>query len=229
MPRRGTGAFPAHAQTAAAAAGHDLSGIPAHNGILGGSGRTDSEGAGDFFRPIEVAFSNIGAGIAGLFGVDIKTEDTNGPAWDDHGEFRWDVNFRTDGKNGWLVQENKLSYSIQNARGAALAFAYPPVYYEAWQVDGASRLQPHPGDTWARPNMDKVLGTQTQGHWSTRSRAFFTKTDPRTQGFRPGAVKEAGPHLPSSTSEPRDLGIAKLHRFAQGHWDLSGHHEGMKG
>ncbi|HTQ12500.1 MAG TPA: hypothetical protein VMH86_01390 [Rhizomicrobium sp.] len=197
--------------------------------LLSGDGRTGSEGAGDFFRPIDVFFSNIGAGIAGLFGVDIKAEDTNGPAWDPHGEFRWDVNFSTDGKNGWLVQKNELSYRVQDARGADLPFSYPPVYFEAWPVDANSRVLPHPGDTWARPNMDKLLKTQTQGHWSTRSRVYFTRSDPAKQGFRPGAVKEAGGHLLSSTSEPKDLGIPKLHRYAQGLWDLSGKHEGTKG
>lgn len=225
--RRTFAASAAHPAHCASRAGYDLSSIPSHakrEAVLSGS-----EGAGDFFRPIDVALSNLGAGIVGLFGVDIKAEDTNGPAWDDHGEFRWDVDFRTDGKSGWLIQENKLSYRIQDAKGQPLAFSYPPVYFEAWQVDANSRVLPHPGDTWARPNMDKVLKTQTQGHWATRSRVFFTKTDPAKQGFRPGAVTEAGPHLPSSTAEPKDLGIAHLHRYAQGNWDLSGHHEGRKG
>lgn len=229
MPRRAVAEPRARAISAAPGTGHDLSRVPAH-----GSGNTKllggSEGAEDFFRPIGVGLSNIGGGLAGLFGGGrVWADDTNGPAWDDHGEFRWDVDFRTSGKNGWLVQKNELGYRIQDAKGANLPFAYPPVYFEAWQVDGNSRVLPHPGDTWARPNMDKLLKTKTQGHWSTRSRVFFTKTDPAKHGFKPGAVKEAGPHLPSSTVEPNDLGTARLHRYAQGTWDLSGKHEGKNG
>jgi hypothetical protein len=229
MPRRAVAESHTREISSAGASGHDFSRIPTHGRgnttLLGGS-----EGAGDFFRPIDVFFSNIGGTLAGAFGgASVSADDTNGPAWDDHGEFRWDVNFRTSGKSGWLIQENKLSYRIEDARHNALPFSYPPIYFEAWQVDANSRVLPQPGDTWARPNMDKVLKTQTQGHWSTRSRVFFTKADPAKHGFKPGAVKEAGPHLPSSTVAPNDLGTARLHRFAQGHWDLSGKHEGKNG
>ena len=49
----------------------------------------------------------------------------------------------------------------------------------------------------------------------------FTTTNPATMGFTTTAVPEAGGLL-ATTSAPTGLGVARLHRYAQGTWDSTG-------
>ena len=46
----------------------------------------------------------------------------------------------------------------------------------------------------------------------------FTRTNPAMLGFTPGGFRVAGGLL-STTSAPRELGAARLHRYAEGTWD----------
>lgn len=92
-----------------------------------------------------------------------------------------------------------------------------PKYWEAWHVDGSSNVTPINGatnDYWLRPSR----GNNTQGHWSMKSKVYFTKTNPTTMGFASGNVPDAGILL-STTNKPNGLGVARLHRYAQGTWD----------
>ena len=120
------------------------------------------------------------------------------------------------------MQEIDNTYRAENATGAPLGGPKPtPQYWEAWAVNAASVVSPSVGatnDMWLRPNR----GPNTQGHWSMRGKVYFTTTDPATQGFAAGNVADAGPILLSSTSAPAGLGIARLHRYAQGTWDSTG-------
>jgi hypothetical protein len=200
------------------------------NEIVGG--RTFGEMVGDVARPVGTGVGNVVGSVAGaLTGISISSTTNSGPTWNNHGHFDWRVGFNTTGTNGWIVQEIQNTYRAQDAAGNDLAVPLPtPRYWEAWAVDGASTVTPNDGsnnDYWIRPNR----GNNTQGHWSMKGKVYFTQTDPATQGFAPGAVPNAGILL-SSTTAPADLGVARLHRYAQGTWDSTGAtptHDGSAG
>ncbi|AXG71101.1 hypothetical protein KORDIASMS9_03356 [Kordia sp. SMS9] len=185
-------------------------------------GRTIGEFIGDVARPVGTALGNVVGSIAGaLTGITISSNAVSGPTWSNHGAFDWQVGFSTTGRNGWLVQKIKNTYRAQNAAGAALGGATPtPEYWEAWAVDGTGNVTPNLGavnDIWRRPNK----GAGSQGHWSMTGKVYFTTTDPATQGLTPGGVPDAGILL-SSTTAPGGLGVARLHRYAQGTWETTG-------
>jgi hypothetical protein len=180
--------------------------------------RTFGEAVGDVARPLGVGLGNVVGGIAGaLTGISISTTDNAGPTWNPNGSFTWDVGFTTTGTSGWIVQKINNNYRAENAAGPLGGPVPTPEFWEAWAVDAASVVTPGAGatnDMWRRPNR----GAGTKGHWSLRGACHFTTTDPATQGFAAGNVPDAGVLL-SSTAEPPGLGIARLHRYAQGTWD----------
>ena len=191
-------------------------------------GRTAGEAAGDVYRPVRTGIGNVVGDIMGAAtGISISATSLVGPTWNDNGHFDWGVSFTTSGRSGWIVQEIINGYRAEDADGAALPTDVVPHYWEAWPVDDAGKVTPIDGrgnDDWIRPDR----GDDTQGHWSMRGKVFWTETDPATQGFTAGGVSNAGDLL-STTSEPSDLGIARLHRYAQGTWDSTGFlptHEG---
>lgn len=189
------------------------------NVLLGG--RTIGEFVGDVARPVETAVGNVlGSAVGALTGVSISSNTNSGPTWSNHGEFSWHVGFNTSGRNGWIVQEIVNTYRAEDTAGQSVVPAHTPRYWEAWHVDGAGNVTQNIGpdnDFWERPS----LGNNTQGHWSMSGSVYFTATDPATQGFSPGGVADAGILL-STTSAPSGLGIARLHRYAQGTWDSTG-------
>lgn len=182
-------------------------------------GRTVGETIGDIARPVGTALGNIVGSIAGaLTGISISSTTHSPATWNPQGHFDWRVGFSTTGTNGWIVQEVKNTYRAEDNAGNSVVPAYTPNYWEAWAVDGASNVTPGDAvgnnDYWIRPG----LGPTTKGHWSMKGKVYFTTTDPTTQGFTPGGVPDAGILL-STTAQPSGLGIARLHRYAQGHWD----------
>jgi hypothetical protein len=184
-------------------------------------GATLGESVGDVTRPVGSFLGNVfGSVVGGLTGTNISTTTTTPAAWKDHGQFAWEVAFATSGTNGWIVQEVESTRRAQDAVGNSLPDPLTLDYWEAWAVDGAGKVTPGSGatnDTWGR----RSWGTNTQGHWSMTGSVYFTTVDPATQGFTPGGVPEAGILL-STTTEPSGLGIARLHRYAQGTWDSTG-------
>jgi len=190
-------------------------------------GRTVGEFVGDVARPVGTAIGNVfGAVVGALTGVSISSNTNTGPTWNNHGAFDWQVAFSTSGKNGWIVQEVNNGFRAKNAAGGAIANPFTPHYFEAWAVDAAGNVSPSVGGTndfWTNPDFKAGLGA-TEGHWSTTSSMYFTTTDPATQSFiRNNPATNAGILL-SSTSAPAGLGlgIARLHRYAQGTWDSTG-------
>lgn len=186
--------------------------------MLGGIGET----LGDITRPIGTALGNVVGSIAGaLTGITISSNTNVGPLWGDNGHFHWEVGFNTSGQDGWIVQEIVNTYRAENAAGQAQSGGQPtPHYWEAWPVDSSSTVSPARGatnDFWIRPNR----GANTKGHWSMTGKAYFTKTNPGNAGLSAAGVPDAGILL-SATTAPPDLGIARLHRYAQGTWDSTG-------
>jgi hypothetical protein len=189
--------------------------------MLGG-GRTIGEAGGDAGRVVGTTVGNaVGSTAAALTGISIASTTTTGPSWRDHGNFEWVVGFGTTGRSGWIVQEVVNTYRAQDDAGNDLGGPSPtPQYWEAWAVDASGNITPNVGanhDYWLRPDR----GNDTQGHWSMRGKVYFTTTDPATQGFTAGGAPDAGILL-SSTSAPSGLGVARLHRYAQGTWDSTG-------
>lgn len=199
------------------------------NQVVGGV-RTAGEKAGDALRPAGTAVGNATAAVTGaVSGITISSTTNSAATWNPNGHFDWRVGFGTSGTNGWIVQEVLNTYRAENAAGASVVPAYTPHYWEAWEVDAASKVTPARGannDYWVRPG----LGA-SRGHWSMKGKCFFTTTDPATQGFAAGNVPDAGILL-SSVAQPAGLGSTKLHRYAQGHWDstvAAPYHKGSAG
>ncbi len=198
-------------------------------------GRTAGEFIGDIVRPVGTALGNIGGAIVGaITGVSISSTTNTGPTWSPHGVFEWHVGLSTTGRSGWIIQEVTNGFRAQTAAGTAIANPFSPHYYEAWAVDASGNVTPNVGatnDMWDNPDFDATLSS-TQGHWYTTAALYFTTTDPATQGFRTRNPATDAVDLLSSTSAPAGLGIARLHRYAQGTWDSTGAtptHDGSAG
>lgn len=177
----------------------------------------------------------VGAGAALVTGIDINTVNNVGPTWYDHGRFYWYVNWNLSGRNvgattnGWMVQHVENAYRGEDSAGVAIDNARvgtTPSYYEAWPVvAGAVHRFPRDAsagrDYWKRPDLSvlpSVADAGTKGRWSMRGKVYFTTTDPTTHGLASGNVADAGA-LPSAVGAPPDLGVARLHRYANGTWD----------
>jgi hypothetical protein len=184
-------------------------------------GRTVGEFLGDVGRPVGTFFGNVfGSLVGALTGISISSKTNVGPTWTNHGQFNWQAGFSTTGRSGWIVQEIVNNYRAQDTAGHSVVPPHTPHYWEAWSVDAAGNVTPNVGpdnDYWRRPSR----GNNTEGHWSMKGSVYFTKTNPTTQGFAVGNAPDAGILL-STTSAPAGLGVARLHRYAQGHWDSTG-------
>jgi hypothetical protein len=178
----------------------------------------------------------IGEVAALATGLDIDTADTAAGVWSPHGQFLWHITWNMSGRNagaatnGWLVQHVENSYQGEDSAGRDITTARvgaTPSYYEAWPVIAGVVQQPWGGasdDTWGRPNLatwPSVADAATKGRWSMVSEAHFTTTNPTAHGLAPHNVADAG-DLPSAVAPPPDLGVARLHRYANGTWDSTG-------
>ena len=199
---------------------------PAENGkeeYLGGDGPTSNAPVAS---PTSAA-PTPSAGAPLSADTTISTGTVHGPTWSPHGSFRWDENFTTTGRNGWIVQE------IVNTMDATQVIPTPGIpagsklipgamdwhYFEAWAVDGSGNVTPGDGngnDTWGKPG----LGPGTKGTWTMAGYAHFARTDPATQGLTPGGSPNA--RQLSGHTAPPGLGFVLWERHADGTWDSSG-------
>lgn len=211
-----------HSVGPSAAAGGKRRGSEYQEGEIIG-GRTWGEFFGDIGRPIRTALGNAVGWVAGaVTGTDITSNSLVGPTWNNNGNFDWGVMFNvTGGQAGWVVQEITNTFRATDAMGNNVVPAPIPHYWEAWSVDAAGNIDPNfvdarGCDDWIRPDR----GANTEGHWSMEGTVYFTTTDPATQGFVAGGVANAGGLLATTAAAaPAGLGVARLHRYAQGHWD----------
>jgi hypothetical protein len=204
-------------------AGRGLRDKPAADEVLRGS--TIGETIGDIARPVGAAIGNVVGGVAGvLTGISVSSADKTAPNWLPGGAFQWHVAFSTTGRSGWIVQEISNSFRAQNAAGASVAGPFTPHYWEAWPVDAAGTVTPSVGgtnDMWDQPDFNATLGA-VEGHWATTAGLHFTTSNPATMGFTTNNLATNAGILLSTTTEPKGLGIARLHRYAQGGWDSKG-------
>jgi len=229
--------------TAQTAAAKSRSNIDATLGLKPGAredevvmGRTAGEFVGDVGRPVGSFFSNVfGSAVGALTGVSISSTTTVPAVWQPNLEFRWEVRFTTTGRNGWIVQEVDFgSWRAEDAAGGAIPRPVAPHFFEAWGVNEAGVVAPSEGatnDRWNLPPRHAAV----EGHWGVTSKVYFTAVDPATQGFIQYNPATPSGRLLSSLNAPAalNLGTARLHRYAQGHWDstvnLLAPHTGMAG
>lgn len=202
-------------------------------GVIGGFFDTLS----DIGNVLSTGAGNLVSGVVALAtGVDIDPVDTASPVWSPHGQFLWHITWNMSGRNvgattnGWLVQHVANTYHGADSAGKEITNARmgaTPSYYEAWPVTAGIVKQPWGGasdDTWGRPDLSTwpaVADAATKGRWSMVSEAYFTTTNPTAHGLAPHNVANAG-DLPSAVAAPPDLGVARLHRYANGTWDSTG-------
>jgi hypothetical protein len=156
-----------------------------------------------------------------------KTGDLKGAAatWKPHGEFKWWIEWSTDGTSGWIVQKITNGYSGTDKSGTAITDAsvgVTPSYYEAWEVDGAGKITGSLGgtgnrDRWERPS----LGAGSKGDWSMKGEVCWAAEDPAKSGFKSGGIGNAGTLL-SDAKAPAKLSKLLLTRNANGKWDSTG-------
>lgn len=200
---------------------------PAQDGeeeYLGGDGSTSS--TPDASRKPATPPSSASATASA--DTTISTRTVHGPRWSPHGSFRWDENYTTTGRNGWIVQEIVNTFDatqVTPAPGIPAGSKLIPGfmnwhYFEAWAVDGSGNVTPggvNGNDTWAKA----ALGPGTKGTWTMAGYAYFTQTDPATHGLTPGGAPNAGPLLSGQTAPP-GLGFMLWERRADGTWDSTG-------
>jgi hypothetical protein len=223
-----TGGYRSSFQTKSESANKSQGGFGevAEDDFLAGHGRKAGEAMGDAGRVVGTGIGNAFGDVVGaLTGINIDSTTVGAKTWSPNGGFKWSVGFKTSGKkakNGWIIQRIKNTYRAQKTDGTAVAAGVPAKkYWEAWAVDAAGKVSPDRGganDFWQRAN----VGPNTKGHWSMTGKVYFTKTDPATMGFVANSVPNAGILLATYT-KPHDLGVARLHRYAQGTWDTKVH------
>jgi hypothetical protein len=181
-------------------------------------GRTAGEFAGDMARPVGSFLGDAVGAVAGFLGGNTINADTKvGPKFNPNGHFDWGIQWVTSGRSGWIVQEIVNTIRAEKENGAALPTGLTPQYWEAWEVDdkGVAEMGDARGnDDWIRADR----GDKTKGHWSMKGVVYWTDEDPVKQGFKRGAVRNAGDLL-ATTTAPSGLGVARDHRYAQGTWD----------
>jgi len=144
-----------------------------------------------------------------------------------HGLFRWDVNFTTSLRNGWLVQRMDNTWNDIPCGGAANPNRPTPQYWEAWWVNntGDVRIPTSLGNppTHAAPagqddRWQRGLARGTRGDFTVAARLYTALRLPA--GFAFGAVPDAL-GLPATVAPPNgdDLGLVEARRSASGTWN----------
>jgi Domain of unknown function (DUF4157) len=145
------------------------------------------------------------------------------------GEFHWFIDWFTNGRIGFIVQEITNTYNAKDCTGAADTSDAPtPHFYEAWEVDEKGQVLPirflpeRMNDKWSRPARTEANGNiGSQGDWSITGKLYWTTTLDPAASFSVGAVYDAGDLL-STTKRPNNLGKAFKEHKAAGKWNCCG-------
>lgn len=140
------------------------------------------------------------------------------------GGFLWDVDWNTNGRNGYLVQEITKEYELDECDTVRPDTTFTPLYWEAWRVqeDGGVHGTSGPDDMWRTPSADAADPTVgfpgTNGHWKIQGRVFFVEQLDPAADFKFGKVADAV-DLWSTTTQPTNLGEPLLTRSAERTWN----------
>lgn len=133
------------------------------------------------------------------------------------GEFDWQIAWKTNGRNGYVVQEVKNTYEAQRCDGTpSRTIRQTPQYWEAWYFDKKGISQQRDGainDTWGR-----FRNPETTGSWSMNGNVYWVDKLDASDGWGTGNVPDAR-DLVSTTTQPKNLGSSLLERRAVGVWD----------
>jgi hypothetical protein len=148
------------------------------------------------------------------------------------GEFSWPIQWDTNGTDGYIVQEIRLSENIWNCDQAQTPYVEtnpqaieekpPSHFWEAWRVAADGRFYPdkglpfYGGDNWTRP-----AHPNTSGNWENSATVHWAKSLDPTFGV--GTVVKRS-QLPSTTTQPKNLSPTLLTRHASGEWKCDGTH-----
>jgi peptidoglycan hydrolase-like protein with peptidoglycan-binding domain len=145
----------------------------------------------------------------------IATTDVQKQDFQPCGDFTWAINWNTDGRNGYIVQEITQVVHVNACDGSPdpVFTPKPSHFWEAWRVqtDGGVHGS-EPNDTFS-PGLNII---EHGGTWKITSKVFWVDTLETI--FRFGAVDQAGGLL-STTTMPSNLGPALLTRGVAGKWD----------
>jgi len=138
------------------------------------------------------------------------------------GEFDWGIQWKTNGKSGYIVQEILATETIKNCDGTRyketdperVKNARPPHFWEAWSVNGDGRFYPENGpDNW-----EQLAYPNTKGSWEVNATVHWAGSlDPDAHFEVMTVVKRS--QLPSTVTAPKNLSAALLARHAAGQWD----------
>jgi hypothetical protein len=144
------------------------------------------------------------------------------------GEFSWPIQWQTNGRDGYIVQEVRSVESIWNCDQAQTPYketdpyaketALPPHFWEAWSVNKDGRFFPdkgdpyYGGDNWTRP-----ARSNTSGNWEVNATVHWAKSLDPDAHFDVGTTVKRS-QLPSTTTQPKNLSATLLTRHAAGDW-----------
>ena len=133
------------------------------------------------------------------------------------GGFDWAIDWVTDGRNGYLVQEIVSFTDSRLSDGTPTAESQAAHFWEAWrvQIDGSVHGA-RPNDTFRTglaPPPDEVFATQ--GTWQIVGNVHWV--DQLEPGFNVSAVPQS--NLLATTTQPSNLGSVLFARQVGGRWD----------
>jgi hypothetical protein len=152
------------------------------------------------------------------------------------GAFSWGVDWQTNARNGYLVQEivRELEITLCGAQVMPPENLGTSHYWEAWRVqeDGGVHGAKHSDDIWLNatsdpeePKLDPSLASVfkegysgTKGRWEITGRVFFVNQLDPGAGFKSGTVASAG-SLWATETQPTNLGKELLFRHAGDSWN----------
>lgn len=139
------------------------------------------------------------------------------------GGFTWGIDWQTNARNGYLVQEILRTTRITDCPGPI-----PPVepnlrYWEAWRVqqDGGIHGTSGPDDDWINQHSqaDPLDGNPgTRGRWRITGTVYFVNQLDPAAGFQVNKVPEAG-SLWATQTRPGNLGTPLLVRTEADRWN----------
>ncbi len=134
-------------------------------------------------------------------------------------QFLWKVNWITNGRNGFIVQEISSTVHVWSCDGRPISSPthFTPRYWEVWNVDGLGRMTPSSEDTWVRWGF-----FNSRGNWSATGGVYWVTTLDPAAHFATGKVPEAGKTSLSTTTPPKHLGAPLQNRRAAGKWECCG-------
>lgn len=137
-----------------------------------------------------------------------------GPTWSSCRGFNWIVDWSTDGRDGFILQEIINGNGITDcADGSSVPAPSTPHYWEAWPVDASGTIGDGGADQWSRGQRPG-----TRGFWTMTGHVGFVSALDPAAGFSRTAVPDANGLL-ATTTEPTGMFQATLHRFRGGVWD----------